>query len=44
MNLYITDILVIDPSQLSYIKQCPGNLSRAFDLICDKQITSDYRD
>ena len=44
MNIYTTYILVIDPSQLSYIKQCPENLSRVFDLICYKQITSHYRD
>ena len=44
MNIYRTDIPVIDPSLLSYIKECPGNLSRVFDLICDKQITSHYRD
>ena len=44
MNLYSTDIPVLDPSQLSYIKECPGNLSKILHMICDKRITLHYRD
>ena len=43
-NIYTIDIPVIDPSQLSNITECPGNLSRVFGLICDKRITYHYRD
>ena len=44
MNLYSTDIPVLDPSQLSYIKECPGNLSNILHMICDKRIALHYRD
>ena len=39
MNFYSTDIPVLDSSQLSYVKECPGNLSEVLDMICDKRIT-----
>ena len=40
MNLYTTDIPVIDPSRLSYI----GKFIMHFDFTCDKRITFHYRE